>query len=286
MAKILGIVCSHRYLGNCDIMVKAVAEGAGEGHELELLRLDDFDIKQCRGCYKCTGPDAKCVQDDALELIIDKLLWADGVIIASPTYVRGSSGLLSCLASRVIAVDQHLDELWEKPAVVIQAYGPEGDQGYAMMALLAQAQMLALDVKDHACILGALPGESLKDEKNVKRIKEMGKALFGERRENTEGECPYCGSNLWRYKTPEEAECPICLTPAKYSVQDGKIHISYGESPTRVFDYNWLNNHFRADLSAGVKDFAKTKALLKAVRDQYKGDYKWVKKGGDGYDPA
>lgn len=278
MANILGIVCSHRYLGNCEILVKAVAKAAGEEHELRLLRLDDFDIKQCRGCYKCTGPEAKCVQEDDLEVIIQQLLWADGVIIASPTYVRGPSGLLSCLASRVIAVDQYLDELWEKPAVVIQAYGPEGDQGYAMMALLAQAQMLSLDVKDHAGLLGALPGESLKDEKNIKRVNEMGRALFGKRRENAEGECPYCGSNLWRYKSPEEAECPICLTPAKYTAKDGGIVVTYGESPTQVFGYNWLNNHFRADLSAGVKDFAKTKAVLKAVRDQYKGTYNWVKK--------
>lgn len=278
MAKILGIVCSHRYLGNCDILVKAVAKAAGEEHELELLRLDDFEIKQCRGCYKCTGPEAKCVQGDDLEFVIDRLLWADGVIIASPTYVRGPSPLLGCLASRVISIDQHLDELWKKPAVVIQAYGPEGDQGYAMTALLAQVQMLALDVKDHASILGALPGESLKDEKSVIRIQAMGSALFGQKHENAQGECPYCGSNLWRIKSPTEAECPICLTPVTYTVQNGEIKTCYGESPTQVFGYNWLNNHFRADLSAGVKDFAKTKVVLKAIRDQYKGEYTWLKK--------
>lgn len=278
MAKILGIVCSHRYLGNCDIMVKAVARAAGEEHELALLRLDDFYIRQCRGCYKCTGPEGRCVQEDDLEFIIEKLLWADGVIIASPTYVRGPSGLLNCLASRVIAVDQHLDELWKKPSVIIQAYGPEGDQGYAMMALLAQAQMLALDVKDHACILGALPGESLMNETNARRIEAMGKALFGAGHEPEEGECPYCGSNLWRYKSPEAAECPICLTPLTYTVNDGAITVTYGESPTQVFGYDWLDHHFRADLSAGVKDFAQTKAVLKAVRDQYKGDYNWLKK--------
>ena len=250
MAKILGIVGSHRFLGNCDVLVKAVAEAAGPEHELELLRLTDFNLKPCNGCYRCAGGDKKCVQDDDLDFIIDKMVKADAIIISAPTYVRGPSGIVKILGDRVVAIDQHLDDLWQKPAVVISAYGPEGDGGYSLTSLVSLTKMLGLDVKDFHAFLGALPGDSLRQPGVRERINEMGKALFGERRPRAEGECPYCGSDLWKFEKPGEAVCPICLTPAKFSMgEDGRMKVEYGEAVKKVYEYKWLNGHFRSDLS-------------------------------------
>jgi len=45
MKKVLGIIASPRRLGNCEIMVKEISGHIPEPHELNLLRLSDFDSK-------------------------------------------------------------------------------------------------------------------------------------------------------------------------------------------------------------------------------------------------
>ena len=279
MGKILGIVGSCRRTGNSEILVKAVSEAAGDGHSLELLRLADFHIKQCRGCYKCTLPGGKCILDDDLNFIIEKMVEADGIIISTPTYVRGPAGIVKTLGDRVIAIAQHLDELWKKPAVVIGAHGPAGDEGYALTATIALTRMMGLDVKDAYTFLGALPAECMRTEGNEERVKAMGAALFGQRRPTGEGECPYCGGNIWKFRRPDLAYCPICMTEAKLHVVNGAIEMEYGDSPTQVFGYDWLNSHFRADLAAGVKDFQTTREKLRAIKERYRGEgYVWLEK--------
>ena len=53
MKTILGIIGSPRKLGNCEIMVKEISRNITEPHDLRLLRLTDFDIRPCTGCYAC-----------------------------------------------------------------------------------------------------------------------------------------------------------------------------------------------------------------------------------------
>lgn len=284
MAKILGIIASPRHLGNTELLVKAAAKAAGGEHELELLRLDEFRLEKCKGCYKCTMGDKKCVLDDDLEFIIEKILEADGIIIGTPTYVRGLSASLKLLGERVIAIAQHLDEYYRKPCVVMVSYGPKGDEGYAYASTLALVRMMGLDVKDACEFLGSMPGEVFATEGNEERAARLGRALFGERRKAVPGECPYCWSDVWKLKKPGVAVCPMCALEAKIKEVDGKIQYEYGETPTHVFEYGWLNTHFCSDLSAGVADFKEKKTVLREIRGRYKSDDEvWLKpeKGGE-----
>jgi multimeric flavodoxin WrbA len=70
MKQILGIVGSARRLGNCEIMVKAVFRQLDQPCELRLLRLTDFQIEPCRGCYQCLIKDGKCMIDDDHEAVL------------------------------------------------------------------------------------------------------------------------------------------------------------------------------------------------------------------------
>lgn len=278
MAKILGIIASPRHLGNSEILVKAAARAAGEEHHLELIRLGDLNLKQCTACYKCTMGDKKCILDDDLEFIIEKFLEADGIIISTPTYVRGLSSVLKMFGERVIAIAQHLDEYYRKPCVIVGSYGPEGDEGYSYASTLALVRMLGLDVKDAYNFLGAMPGEAFQTEGNEERIIRLGKALFGEGRKAEKGECPYCWSDVWKMKASDRLICPMCALEAELIPEDGGIRVEYGETPTHVFEYGWLNAHFRADLSAGVKDFKAKRAILREIRGRYKSDDEvWLK---------
>ena len=60
--KVLGISASYRKWGNTDIMIQHVLRGSdGEGAETRLLRLTDFEIRQCRGCLTCLLKERDCV---------------------------------------------------------------------------------------------------------------------------------------------------------------------------------------------------------------------------------
>lgn len=84
--KILGIVCSPRTKANTEIIVKESLEGAREaGADIELLTVNDKEIKPCDGCRACVASGECHIKDD-MQVVYDKLLEADGIILGSPVY--------------------------------------------------------------------------------------------------------------------------------------------------------------------------------------------------------
>ncbi len=96
--KVLFINGSPRKGGNTTIaieeMVKVFEE---EGVETEVVRVGDQTVRGCVSCYGCRKL-GKCVFDDVVNEIAEKLKDADGLVIASPVYFGSANGtLISCL---------------------------------------------------------------------------------------------------------------------------------------------------------------------------------------------
>lgn len=70
--------------------------------EGEVVALSDYDIRTCRGCKLCfaEGED-RCPLKDDRDVVIDKMLAADGVIFASPNYSWQVSGLMKVFLDRL-----------------------------------------------------------------------------------------------------------------------------------------------------------------------------------------
>lgn len=57
------------------------------GIETELVQVGGKLFHGCKACYNCTvNKDGRCVQDDELNMWIEKMRKADGIILGSPTY--------------------------------------------------------------------------------------------------------------------------------------------------------------------------------------------------------
>ena len=98
--KILGIVGSARRGGNTEILARhALTAVAAEGVETELVLLSGLEIGHCTGCLACETK-GRCIIDDDLMPIYDKMLEADGIILASPVYFGASSSLIKALMDR------------------------------------------------------------------------------------------------------------------------------------------------------------------------------------------
>ncbi len=101
MSKIIVLMGSPRKGGNTDLLARAFAEGAAARHEVEVVRVADYEIHPCIGCNTCFArEDHSCFRKDDMAQIYEKMKSADTLIIASPVYFYGLSAQLKALVDR------------------------------------------------------------------------------------------------------------------------------------------------------------------------------------------
>ena len=71
--------------------------------EVEIMYSKGLDLGDCRGCFNCwTSTPGKCIQDDEMSPILEKIANADLILLATPVYVDGMTGSLKTLLDRSI----------------------------------------------------------------------------------------------------------------------------------------------------------------------------------------
>ena len=128
--KILAINGSYRKNGNTARMIDMVATQMQEiaskkqgNFEFEIVHLGHQDIGFCRGCRVCFDKgEQKCPLQDDLLSIYQKILSADGLILASPVYVNDVSGIMKNWIDRN-AFLSHRPAIAGKQAMIITTVG-------------------------------------------------------------------------------------------------------------------------------------------------------------------
>ena len=106
--KVLIISSTPRKGGNSDILCDAFAEGAKEaGNEVEKMRIADLKIGYCTGCYACQKTGKCAIKDDAKK-VVDKMMAADVIVLASPVYFYSICAQLKALIDRTVVVYPNL----------------------------------------------------------------------------------------------------------------------------------------------------------------------------------
>ncbi|WP_321422104.1 flavodoxin family protein [uncultured Methanobacterium sp.] len=78
---------SPRRGGNSDILCDQFMLGAEEsGHHAEKIFLRDKEINYCVACDSCLKNDGACVSKDDVAEILDKMIEADVIVMATPVY--------------------------------------------------------------------------------------------------------------------------------------------------------------------------------------------------------
>ncbi|HJN14505.1 MAG TPA: flavodoxin family protein [Armatimonadota bacterium] len=117
--KVVAFNGSPRKGGNTEIMVgHAFAELEKEGIETELIQIGGKPVRGCTACYKCfDNTDKRCaVGGDMLNDCIEKMLEADGIILASPTYFANVSTEMKALIDRAGLVSRANDDMFRRKA--------------------------------------------------------------------------------------------------------------------------------------------------------------------------
>ena len=106
--KVLIISSSPRKGGNSDILCDAFADGAkAAGNEVEKVRIAALKIGYCTGCYACQKTGKCAIKDDAKK-VIDKMMAADVIVLASPVYFYSICAQLKALIDRTVVVYPNL----------------------------------------------------------------------------------------------------------------------------------------------------------------------------------
>ena len=102
--KILILSSSPRRGGNSDSLCDQFLCGAQEsGHQTEKIFLKDKEINYCTGCGACVERKKGCHQKDDMTDILDKMVMADVIVMATPVYFYAMCGQMKTLIDRTCA---------------------------------------------------------------------------------------------------------------------------------------------------------------------------------------
>ena len=304
--KILGITCG-RPNGNCEILTKeALMAAEACGAEVELLRLNDFEIRPCTACNGCRKPPEKatgsfdCIWDDDFPTFIDHYLEADGVIVAAPIYIWAPSGNLRVVADRIgptfdnvlLSVrgedrpESNYDKRIFKTRVgAFITVGGTSNPVYASMGMGPMQQFqhsLRLQVVDRLMALESdLPGAVLIHDDFIEKARQMGVEVYRncgvpEGKTGYYGEagtCPVCHNNMMLVdEGAMTVKCPFCLVEGTLKVaEDGTITPDFSKADLAHHrnTKDEMASHGR-EIGVQMRDWFMNEKQWKPIADQYR----------------
>jgi multimeric flavodoxin WrbA len=151
--KVVAINGSARKNGNTAKLIEYVFRPLQEsGIETEMLQLAGRELPGCTACYKCfEKKDKRCVlKDGTVNECIEKMLSADAIILASPTYFADMTAQMKALIDRAGMVARANDDMFRRKA------------GAAIVAVRRAGAIQAFDSINHFFLIGQMivPGSS------------------------------------------------------------------------------------------------------------------------------
>ena len=151
--KVIAFNGSARRDGNTSILIQQVfAALKKEGFETEEISLSGEQIRGCTACYQCfANKDSRCVIDnDCINVSIAKMVAADGIILASPTYFADMTTNMKALIERCGMVSRANGDLFRRKA------------GAAIVAVRRGGAINVFDAINHFFLIGQMivPGSS------------------------------------------------------------------------------------------------------------------------------
>jgi len=99
--KVLVLSASPRKGGNSDLLCDQFMFGAKEtGNEAEKIFLRDKQINYCLACDTCKENGSNCAQKDDMAEVLDKMIAADVIVMATPVYFYTMNAQMKTLIDR------------------------------------------------------------------------------------------------------------------------------------------------------------------------------------------
>ncbi len=178
--KVIAFIGSPRKGGNSELLTKELLKAAEqEGAETEAIRLVEYDLKPCDACLACRKTK-KCKIDDDGEKLFDKVMEADGIVLATPVYFGSCSPQTKILIDRMgylaKALGQPLNNKVGSALVVARRAGANFTLAEILFFFLING-MIVPGVSYWTVAYGRDKGEVLNDKEGVDTARELGRKL-------------------------------------------------------------------------------------------------------------
>lgn len=128
--KVIGILGSPRREGNTEILLDEALRGASDnGGVCEKIILRNLKITPCLEIYKCAEDGVCAIQDD-MQPLFPKIVQAERLIIASPVFFYGVTGLAKAMIDRC-------QSLWARKYILNLPVSPIADRKGAFISVAA-----------------------------------------------------------------------------------------------------------------------------------------------------
>jgi multimeric flavodoxin WrbA len=178
--KVVAIVGSPRKNGNTEMLtshtLKAITE---EGIETELITLAGKEIKPCNNCDAC-DKTGECIIEDDFSLVFDKMVSADGIILASPIYVGSCTALIKAIMERSCMLNIHKGGPFKLKVGGPLVVGRRSGQNFTFAEINFWFHLMGITVPGSSywnIAYGWHPGEVAKDEEGLRTAWDFGKNM-------------------------------------------------------------------------------------------------------------
>jgi len=193
--KIIGISSSPRGKNSSTLkLLDAALAGASEaGAEIETVDVTKLNIKYCTACNSCHEKGVCAIKDD-YQMVIEKLLDADGIILSSPNYITN--------------VTAQLKTLFDRCPLVIHEQLFDGKYGFSLTTAGSGEIDFVLDIMNNfmahcggntiggvGCAMSEGPSAM---EKAIEKSQEMGKDLVEAIKEKRQYPEQVAAHEAWR----------------------------------------------------------------------------------------
>jgi hypothetical protein len=207
-----------------------------------------------------------------MEPLLQQIVKADAIIIASPVYFLGSHSMFKRIIDRGFLFYTVLEKTYGKPCILVNFYGMKNRIGVSSHTLMSLASFLGLDIKACTSIRSALPGQVLTDQQKRKSAKKLAHMLFDEKKARIRRGCPFCGCEVVRMEKMKMT-CALCHGTFKLNDQGERIKINnggiFGSAEHMLLHKTWLR---------GMKEeFLKKRKEILRLTLQYKDIGEWVR---------
>ena len=180
--KVIAINGSPKAEGNTYHALKIVLDQLEEqGISTEIIQVGNKNIRGCLACGGCAkNKNEKCVINDDVNEIIQKLKTADGIIIGSPVYYATIAGTMKCFLDRTFYVAGANGGMFRHKvgaSVAVARRSGEVATFDHLNHYLTLAEMFLATSNYWNTIHGGAPAEVLKDEEGVQIMRILGKNM-------------------------------------------------------------------------------------------------------------
>ena len=178
--KVVAFNGSPRPDGNCSLLLKEIF-GRFEQNKIqtELLLLSRKTIKPCIACYKCLeNKDQRCsIHDDDLNECIAKIMEADAIILASPTYIGDVNSVTKALIDRAGFVARSNNNIFRRKiaaGLTTASWGGAVHTFETLNLFFLMSEMIVVGSSNWNLGFGREKGQVLQDQKALSNVRTLG----------------------------------------------------------------------------------------------------------------